>query len=63
MFTYRLIHEDGTPADPPTFESSTPTWRAGDQVVIRPGYSLRVLEVREDADPALSGTFVVASTG
>ena len=29
MFTYRLILKDGSPADPPTFDS-TPTWRAGD---------------------------------
>jgi len=29
-FTYRLEREDGTPADPPTFETATPTWGIGD---------------------------------
>ncbi len=62
MFTYRLILEDGTPADPETFRASTPTWHAGDEVLIRPGYKLRVLEVREPNDPALTGTFIVEPT-
>jgi hypothetical protein len=28
-FTHRLELEDGTAADPPTFETAVPTWRAG----------------------------------
>jgi hypothetical protein len=31
-FTYRLELEVGTPADPPTFETAVPTWRAGDEI-------------------------------
>jgi hypothetical protein len=27
-FTYRLEHDDGTPADPPTLASAVPNWRA-----------------------------------
>jgi hypothetical protein len=42
-FKYRLILANGEPADPPTFESSTPTWRPGDQIWVRPGYTLRVV--------------------
>jgi hypothetical protein len=40
-FTYRLEHEDGTPADPPTFHTVVPTWRAGDTI-------LRVVATRDD---------------
>ena len=29
-FTYKLEHEDGTPADPPTFRTAVPTWNAGE---------------------------------
>jgi hypothetical protein len=28
-FAYRLEHEDGTPAEPPTFRSAVPNWHAG----------------------------------
>jgi hypothetical protein len=32
-FIYTLEHEDGTPADPPTFRSSPGTsWNAGDTI-------------------------------
>jgi hypothetical protein len=27
-FTFKLEHEDGTPADPPTFRTAVPNWRA-----------------------------------
>jgi hypothetical protein len=30
-FIFRLEHEDGTPADPPTFHAAGPKWRPGDQ--------------------------------
>lgn len=51
-FAYRLEHEDGTPADPPTFRTAVPNWRAGD-VIPLPRRSLRVVEVRDDdADQA-----------
>ena len=32
-FIYKLEHQDGTPADPPTFRSSPGTsWNAGDTI-------------------------------
>jgi hypothetical protein len=51
-FAYRLEHEDGTPAEPPTFRSAVPNWHAGD-VIPLVHRSLRVVEVRDaDADQA-----------
>jgi hypothetical protein len=26
-FTFRLEHDDGTPADPPTLDSAVPNWQ------------------------------------
>jgi hypothetical protein len=51
-FAYTLELEDGTSADPPTFQTAVPNWRPGD--VIPLGHrSLRVVEVRDDdADQA-----------
>jgi hypothetical protein len=51
-FAYRLEHQDGTPADPPTFRTAVPNWQAGDVIPLG-GWSLRVVEVRDDdADQA-----------
>jgi hypothetical protein len=36
-FTYRLEHEDGTPADPPTFRTAVPNWQAGDTIPLGAG--------------------------
>jgi hypothetical protein len=51
-FFYRLEDKAGNPADPPTFRTAVPNWRAGD--VIPLGHrSLRVVEIRDDdADQA-----------
>jgi hypothetical protein len=46
-FTYRLEHEDGTPADPPTFHTVVPTWRAGDTIP-RGRRTLRMVAIRDD---------------
>jgi hypothetical protein len=46
-FTYRLEREDGTPADPPTFETATPTWGIGDTIPLG-RRTLRVVRVRDD---------------
>ena len=48
-FAYRLEHEDGTPADPPTFQTAVPNWRAGDTIPLG-GRSLLVVGVRDDVD-------------
>ena len=56
-FTYKLEHEDGTPADPPAFQTSVPTWRPGDTIPLGQGRSLRVIDARDatgsDEDPVL----------
>jgi hypothetical protein len=31
-FQFRLEHEDGTPADPPTMQSTVTNWRVGDTI-------------------------------
>jgi hypothetical protein len=36
-FTYRLEHQDGTPADPPTLKAAVPNWRAGDIIPLGAG--------------------------
>jgi hypothetical protein len=46
-FTYRLEHEDGTPAEPPSITSVVPTWRPGDEIPLG-GRTLRVGRVRDD---------------
>lgn len=50
-FTYKLELEDGTPADPPTFKTSVPTWRPGDTIPLGRGRTLRVIEIRAGTDP------------
>jgi len=56
-FVYRLELEHGTPADPPTFETAVPTWRAGDTIPLGRDNVLRVIEVgprrESDEDPVL----------
>jgi hypothetical protein len=46
-FLFRLQTEDGAPADPPTLDSATPNWRAGDTIPLG-GRALRVVGVRDD---------------
>jgi hypothetical protein len=48
-FIYKLEHEDGTPADPPTFRSAPGvTWKAGDSIPLGHGRRLRVIDTRLD---------------
>jgi len=51
-FAFKLEHKDGTPAEPPSFETSVPTWRPGDAIPLGQGRSLRVIDTREDGDDA-----------
>ena len=46
MYHFRLQRTDGTPADPPTYRSSTLNWRQGDQIPLTGERTLRVLGVR-----------------
>ena len=46
-FLFKLEHEDGTPADPPTLATAVPNWSLGD--VIPLGHrALRVIGKRDD---------------
>jgi hypothetical protein len=51
-FQFRLEHEDGTPAKPPTLRAAVPNWRPGDVIASSAGRSLRVIDTRlkENAD-------------
>jgi hypothetical protein len=46
-FAYRLEHEDGTPADPPTLKTAVPDWHAGDTIPLGLR-TLRVVAIRDD---------------
>jgi hypothetical protein len=53
-FTFKLEHEDGTPADPPMLHTAVPTWEAGDTIPFGADRILRVIETRfADNDPVL----------
>jgi hypothetical protein len=60
-FTYRLVREDGTPADPPTLNTAVPTWSAGDTIPLGPGKILRVIDTRLGAGPDDNPVLVVES--
>jgi hypothetical protein len=48
MYHFRLQRTDGSPADPPTFRSSTLNWRQGNKIYLTGERTLRVLGVRDD---------------
>jgi hypothetical protein len=55
-FTFKLEHEDGTPADPPVLHTAVPNWSARDTIPLGRDRVLRVLEVRsvrKDENPVL----------
>ena len=58
MFTFKLVLEDGTPAEPPTFAAAVPNWKPGDKIPLGGGESYCVVDVRPH--PTLNGTLVVA---
>src|SRR5262249_59133919 len=43
MFTYKLRHADGTPADPPAITLAVPNMRVGDTIPPRRGEALRAV--------------------
>jgi hypothetical protein len=59
-FAYRLEHEDGTAADPPTLQAARPDWKAGDSIYFG-RKTLRVVEVR-DPDADRPPTLIVLDT-
>jgi hypothetical protein len=61
-FTFKLVHEDGSPADPPTFATAVPTWSAGDMIPLGQRRTLRVIEVRQASQPDGDSVLVVEPT-
>jgi hypothetical protein len=49
-FIFRVEHQDGTPADPPTFAAAVPNCQSGDRITLGARRVLRVVAVRDDAD-------------
>jgi hypothetical protein len=47
MFKFKLVLEDGTPADPATFSTAVPDWKPGHTIPLGGGRSLRVIDVRQ----------------
>jgi hypothetical protein len=58
-FIYKLVLEDGTPADPPTLDTAVPTWRAGDTIPLGRDRMLRVVATRPGEEPHDSPVLVV----
>jgi hypothetical protein len=50
-FAYKLEHEDGTPADPPTLKSAVSAWHAGDTIPLGRDRTLRVIDARLGVEP------------
>jgi hypothetical protein len=48
-FTFKLELADGTPADPPTFQTVAAQWRPGDTIPFGRGRTLSVVGVRVTA--------------
>jgi hypothetical protein len=52
-FAFRLEHEDGTPAEPPSFKTTVLVWNPGDTIPLDAKRTLQVVRVRnDDADQA-----------
>jgi hypothetical protein len=50
-FTFTLEHEDGTRPEPPTLMTAVPNWKTGDCIPLGRGRTLRVVDVRDGAEP------------
>jgi hypothetical protein len=46
-FAFKLELDDGTPADPPTFETTVLVWNPGDRIPLGPNRTLQVVRVRD----------------
>jgi hypothetical protein len=47
-FAFKLEHEDGARADPPSFRTVVPSWHAGDMIPLDAKRTLQVVRVRDD---------------
>jgi hypothetical protein len=46
---FKLVLEDGTPANPPRLDTGVPNWRAGDVIPIGRDRVLRVFDSRQES--------------
>jgi hypothetical protein len=58
-FTYRVEHEDGSLAEPPTFKTAVPNWNPDDTIPLGNSRTLRVVEIRPGPDPDGDAVLVV----
>jgi hypothetical protein len=58
-FAFKLEHEDGTPADPPSFHTAVPTWNPGDTIPLGRDRTLRVVDTRPGTEPHADPVLVV----
>ena len=58
-FTYRLILEDGTPADPPAFSTAVPAWHEGNTFMVPPGREFRIVRVTPRYDALADANWTV----
>ena len=56
--TFELRRVDGTPADPPSFQTVAPSWRAGDTIP-RGRRTLRVIGIRHADDEDKTTVLIV----
>ena len=58
-FIFKLVLEDGTPADPPRLDTAVPNWRAGDTIPLERDRILRVIGTRPGREPDEDPVLVV----
>jgi hypothetical protein len=46
--TFKLVREDGTPAEPASFRTGVYVWRPGDTIPLGATRTLRVVAIRDD---------------
>jgi hypothetical protein len=54
-FTFKLMQADGTPADPPSMQSTVTNWRVGETIPLGRDRTLRVvgIVVSKDDEPSI----------
>jgi hypothetical protein len=49
-FRFRLVLEDGSPAEPPTFAAAVPDWHPRQVFFTSPGHYFRILRIEPELD-------------
>jgi hypothetical protein len=58
-FAFKLEHEDGSPAEPPTLATAVPNWNPGDKIPLGSDRTLRVIGIRDGETPDDDAVLVV----